>query len=131
VNLSNMTLQAIFDHVAAHLLTQNAKAIDDTGACRYRDGTRKCAVGACIDDSEYEQGMEGATIGLEGSSAASMVRDALGIMLDDPRTHLLSELQQIHDSSPVVLWPRHLSVIARNEGLSSEVVTRFTSPPSA
>lgn len=48
---TNMNAQEIFEKVAAHLLSQNAQALDKGGNCLYRDPSGKaCAVGCLIPD---------------------------------------------------------------------------------
>ena len=50
------TSQEVFDVVAKHLLTQNAKSMDDPWdeMCAYRgENGRRCAVGALIPDDLY------------------------------------------------------------------------------
>lgn len=52
--------QEVFDAVVHHLLTQQAKAADDDGACLYRGPKgRTCAVGCLILDEDYSGAMEG------------------------------------------------------------------------
>jgi hypothetical protein len=46
-----MTKQEIFDKVAAHLLTQRKRCVNQTGDCVYRsDDGLKCAAGCLIPD---------------------------------------------------------------------------------
>lgn len=109
--------QAVFDQVARHLLTQNAKAWvrSTTGeyACRYRtpDGL-KCAVGCLIADAEYTPMMEG--------------KGAYGVARDYARSarhvHMLTRLQQVHDRSDVKDWPEELRGVAEALGLNTDVL---------
>ena len=50
--------QEIFDKVAKHLLTQNERAVNASGRCKYRINGLKCAAGILISDSDYLPEME-------------------------------------------------------------------------
>ena len=96
-------LQAIYDHVAAHLLRQGRPAIDEdekgSVKCCYRspDGDR-CAIGALIPDARYKRVLEG----IWGPGVLA----GLGLLPWDeaedysaPRTCLLEALQRLHDAA--------------------------------
>lgn len=119
------TAQEVFDQVASHLLTQNAKSVARLGdgyACAYRgaDGM-KCAAGCLIGDDEYRPEMEGAAwcsmtkseFQYPGSDPHEAIRGLA------PRDHLnlISDLQIVHDSYDVPDWRRLLAKTARDHGL--------------
>lgn len=118
------SLQDIFTKVATHLLKQNKQAkFGDTCAYRAEDGS-KCAVGCIITDSCYSEELEG-----HGVCALS-VRKALvcsGVEIDaetgdgrvescpfyaEPTFKLLTQLQNLHDASPVNQWKHRLKDVA-------------------
>lgn len=108
-----MNTQEIFDTVANHLLTQNARAMrDNVGGCAYRgkDGLT-CAVGCLIADEFYDPALEG-----EGVSADEVVQalnESLGMPIGDREQDLLGHLQRIHDNEQVENWPKELKYIAQ------------------
>lgn len=112
--LSSATAQEVFDQVANHLLTQNAKSITD-GNCHYRslDGLM-CAAGCLIDDDEYTENMEGE---LWPSALKLTVKSTI------LRAHskLIQSLQNLHDTRDVNNWRIGLVEIARKFKLSSKV----------
>lgn len=113
--LPQATAQQVFDKVARHLLTQNARATNGT-SCKYLEGSLKCAAGCLIDENEYKTTFENASWSvLEGRG-------------DVPKEHadMIRELQRIHDTYDNVLsWPYHLRRFAGEEGLSCSVVDEF------
>lgn len=46
-------LRKIFNTVSKHLLTQNRKAVNDVGNCKYRYGNLKCAAGCLMIHDRY------------------------------------------------------------------------------
>lgn len=113
-----MTPQEIFNKVAKHLLTQNAKSELPPGGpalCTYRtpEGL-SCAVGCLISDEVYN-------LSLEGHAAASQpvllaLRDS-GIPINAPTEKLLEDLQNLHDYTPPHLWPVGLEEVAMDHNL--------------
>jgi hypothetical protein len=121
-----MTKQEIFDKVATHLLTQNAKSIVGSGVdsfCRYRgENGMKCAVGVLISDDEYRECFE-------GHSASSVVRRSrrhpdLRRLVD--HMDFLDAIQSIHDYADVGDWPESLKQLAVEHALNSDVVVKMT-----
>lgn len=109
-----MTPQEIFDKVATHLLTQNAKSKDPKGpTCLYRGPEgRTCAIGHLIPDEVYAKGMEG--------SAFSNLMEVWVMRLPvwfPANRQLLSALQRCHDSLDVDHWRSRLAEIADDFGL--------------
>jgi hypothetical protein len=92
-----MTPQMIFDKVVDHLYTQGKPASDASG-CLYRhaseDGNLACAVGALIQDHEYESSMErrGVNYILDTYPQLQHLKE---------NTDLLYDLQRSHDGSVV------------------------------
>lgn len=117
-----MTDREIFNFVKNHLLTQNARAVNEDApgtGCAYRtpDG-KKCAVGCLITDGEYTSLIEGAIVGslrLEygqwvggGFASSGALAEALNrsnIPATPDTHHLLDCLQRIHDSHEPHQWP--------------------------
>ena len=108
--INEFSLDAIIQHIAHHLILQNARA--HNGGCVYRDAKtgNKCAVGCIISDEEY-------TPEFEKMGILNRVFDAFNIEKD--RRYLLDELQRIHDRCMVLEWPDKLIRIAYNKGLDT------------
>jgi len=117
------TQQEIFDIVSNHLLTQNEKAENGTDLCVYRseDGL-KCAIGCLIPDDEYDDNIEGISIGafvcenLELDSKEKLVllnnilkKEAIDV---DEYFGLLKDLQNVHDFHDVEDWYWSLEKVA-------------------
>lgn len=112
--LEKATPQEVFDQVARHLLTQNAKAYDESrDRCMYRTGRLKCAAGCLIADDEYQQRFEG--IG----SWPSLVEEGIA-----PAAHmtLISRLQDVHDHGEPDQWHHDLALIAMDFKLNTKVL---------
>jgi hypothetical protein len=124
--------QALFNHVATHLIKQGRRSVRN-GQCAYRgnDGTR-CAAGCLIDDAQYTAEMEGrsvfaqdilpcinASIGREiGGTDLCMARGSRwGSLPTDLEIKMLQKMQVIHDGIDVDAWPEHLRAIAVEFGL--------------
>lgn len=115
------TAQELFDQVATHLLTQNAKSIayssaNDGVSCRYRgpNGLR-CAIGIFIPDDQYEPWMEGEVV------TTDLVWKATG--LPSHLDTLARALQQVHDENPVEAWVGALRYVAFDFQLSTAALT--------
>jgi hypothetical protein len=117
-----MTNQEMYDRVARHLLTQQARAVvpvtpgrlgidgnvlSSVESCRYRTPSGlKCAIGCLIPDDKYQESMEGAGIGSRPAIAAAIgIRGAEQLML-------AAKLQVIHDSWLVESWAARLKMLA-------------------
>ncbi len=132
-----MTLQEIFDKVAAHLLTQKSKSTakhpsksDDGEICAYRgEGGKMCAVGCLIPDDNYNFGLE------RNVARSAVVMTALeksGVLslspnggMDGKRSQLLMELQQIHDGRATDDWKHCLWMLASRRGLEHTILDKF------
>lgn len=104
-----MNEQEIFDTVANHLLTQNAKA-QDGFHCRYRtkDGL-KCAIGCLIKEEDYKPEMEYHLADGPRISELSYLKSVKG--------SFLRKLQFIHDIWNVADWKIQLERFAKKENL--------------
>lgn len=114
-----MTDREIFEHVKAHLLTQNKKALSRGmyGACVYRtDSGLRCAVGCLITDAAYHPGIEGEHIYniipehnrwvslLERAEILAGVFNRSNIPARSSTRNLLHRLQHLHDEYEVGEW---------------------------
>lgn len=110
-----MTAQEIFDKVATHLLTQNAKAWDDAAsACAYRDEHgRACAVGCMFTDA---QAAELIRLGLNSSWLLDLPEEITTLFTG--HLDLVSALQNVHDGYQVSEWPCRLRRVAEDYHLS-------------
>lgn len=131
--LVDLTKQEIFDRVAQHLFTQNEKALDEKGQCKYRflkeDGiVLKCAAGAIIPDEYYHERFEkkmfhecdhNELIG----SVQSLSRELFGFpMVNKDHEHLVHELQLVHDQWSLEEWTGKLLAISVRYNLNSEIL---------
>lgn len=112
-----MILQTVFDTVAKHLLTQNAKSLSDHETCVYRSKSGlKCAVGCLIADEYYHPELEGGSVyNLDVVVAVMATIDplqTLPIVEREEIARLLRHLQKIHDSFEPETWPMHLVDLA-------------------
>lgn len=142
--MTTLTLQEVFDKVAAHLLTQNARSgkypfgdetDEDNFECQYRgENGRMCAVGCLISNDKYHPGFEGLAVHAAESSPFSRtwdgsteLREALldaGVNVDDEATMgLLITMQELHDSIAVTRWAEHLVIIGGQHALDLSVLT--------
>lgn len=108
--LPQATAQEVFDHVAAHLLKQNQKAINLDGLCMYRTPSGlKCAAGCLIGDDEY-------TSEFEGESWSVLAEDQR--LVPDNHFDLIFALQGIHDLDDPSIWQEKLSILACQLGFT-------------
>lgn len=88
IKLNVETNQEAFDAVVRHLRKQNRQASWD-GACAYRTPPGgRCAIGALIDDDQYNKT-------IEGQSIRELIADR--VVDTDISDGLLVELQVLHD----------------------------------
>ena len=132
-NLHTKSLQEVFDYVAAHMLTQNARSLlpDGSGrAYRGQDG-RMCAVGCLMSGDEYEvidsvfrRGCVPGTAegeSVEGSRWVAVCRAMVHAGITCPSEDmqmLLTGLQRVHDRYNTRDWPQILSSTAAAHGLT-------------
>lgn len=148
----SMTAQEVFDAVATHLLTQNARSVteDSPGTCLYRGPEgRKCAIGALIPDSLYRPEIENVPSNLffdvayrdvenvnqwtsskDGkttlfSPEIQLVLLRIGVRIGLDNASLCTQLQFIHDNAYVDDWPDKLREVAKRRGLSYDVVDQI------
>lgn len=106
-----MTKQAIFNKVYRHATTQKSKAMDSSGGYVYlAPNGAKCFIGCLISKRNYKPEMEGRGI---------FVLKAQGLLPKHLEEHalFLSELQNIHDYSPLSVWKHKLARKAKDFGL--------------
>lgn len=97
------TLQEIFDIVSTHLLTQNARSVNDEHTCMYRgENGMKCAAGILIPDDQYAREYEFTS--WDKLQAEKLVPSQF---CDEIR-----ELQKIHDNLSPEDWPNRLKRFA-------------------
>lgn len=106
--LPQATAQQVFDQVATHLLTQNAKSENEEGYQYHSDsGLMMCAAGCLIAATEWDESLE--------------LNDWTSLVLRDrvPEEHaeLISALQHVHDSTGTHAWPDRLAHVAKEHGL--------------
>jgi hypothetical protein len=120
-----MNTQELFDKVAKHLLTQNAKALDSRGGCVYRAADGKmCAVGCLIDDKHYASDLEGKGISIDeiDTDVCTAVIQSIGSPLDPHQLHMLQDLQSVHDDISPEEWPEELHNFAEEYDLSTAIL---------
>jgi hypothetical protein len=120
-----MNTQELFDKVATHLLTQNAKAQDALGGCVYKaDDGKMCAVGCLIDAKFYNGDLEGKGISMGDSGMAvyNAVRYSIGDDITPRQVRMLQDLQDIHDDYPTEDWPEELQNLAEEYDLSTAIL---------
>ncbi len=119
-----MNAQAVFDHVARHVLTQRRRCRRNDN-CLYRDGSgAACAIGALIPQSCYVPQMEDRNLfGLVQWCWASPFpqHHALAHCLYEHQI-LLTRLQRLHDSCEPANWPYLLREIATDARLCTRVI---------
>lgn len=111
-----MNRQEIFDKVAKHLLTQNARS-EDGESCLYRseDGLM-CAVGCLIKDEHYSVALENQSVSHESVNHALNLS---GVETDSVTTEMLEDLQTLHDGiHPLRYDERIMSIDEWSLGLS-------------
>lgn len=123
--LANATAQQVFDQVALHMLTQQAKALtlDKYGepACAYRGerGTM-CAAGCLISDEEMERLYDWCGHNYNtGAGWRTLIN--IGFAPEEHRG-LISALQDVHDNGSIQNWPDDLKKVAKARGLNTNVI---------
>lgn len=111
----SMTEQEVFDTVKKHLLTQNKKAKNGSGAiCLYRTPNGlKCAIGCMIPDDKYVSRMEDTSVHI-------LLFMYPGLPFANVDKKFLVSLQDIHDykHNKVEDWPRLLEEFAIEHNLT-------------
>ena len=111
-----MNRQQIYDTAARHLLTQNKKALNVAGSCRYHsDDGYKCAIGCLIPDELYRTEMEGEDI--EGLLIIEPKLEPI-LLNDGNNLDFLEELQIIHDCIFPEKWEKELRKFAKRYNLT-------------
>jgi hypothetical protein len=109
-----MTDQEIFDKVITHLRKQG-KASENGDGCWYRttDG-KSCAVGCLIQDSDYNESMEG--LRLRGLLEKFPNNPSISKMT--AHQDLLGRLQHIHDTYSTDRWEDEWEFVAQYKHLT-------------
>lgn len=106
--------QQMFDKVAKHLLTQNAKS-----RCLYRSQEgMMCAIGCLIPDDLYSPNMEGIWV-------ERLVAYFPELEKFIPDLALADRLQSIHDVCASSRWRGELRRAAKDFHLSDKILKRF------
>ena len=111
-----MDMVEVFNKVEAHLLAQGVKSIRKQSEymCAYRGtGGLSCAVGCLIKDEAYNKGLEGIAMWADEKEEdrQTLLEEALinsGIDLKPTTTHMLSDLQYLHDRKKPKDWKQEL-----------------------
>lgn len=114
-----VTNQQIFDKVATHLLTQQARASDAKDNCRYRQDGLKCAVGCLIPDDRYSADIEGGSVNT--LAARGRLDEVLGFEVGKT-LYLLRALQHVHDDIAVSSWKSELILLAKLFDLNTDAI---------
>jgi len=119
-----MTLQTLFDTVATHLITQNARSILLSGGerCAYfGPAGLQCAVGCLMDPAKYSSDLEGQSI--EYAEVRDALRDDVAALVrhDAHARFLLRDLQDLHDHVSPENWREQLESIADDYRLTTPV----------
>ena len=120
--LPEASLQDIFNQVAKHLLTQNAKSqrISNVGKsfCAYRgEEGRQCAIGCLIADEEYKFAMDGSG----DTSFMGLAIAGYFPTVKRKRANFLRRLQFIHDSHDPDKWEERLLQFAIDYNLEWQI----------
>lgn len=111
-----MDRQSVFNTVAKHLLTQNARAADEDGKCFYRaPNGMKCAMGALIPDELYKPTMENKEASYVCNNYPEIAQH-LGVETMEDRA-FLNNLQRLHDYKDPSLWRIALANFAARHSL--------------
>lgn len=142
MNKTLMSIQAMFNKAATHLLEQGQQSlVMDGGAerCLYRaPNGNMCAVGPLIPTRLYRAFLEnkGVTASeiTEVLAAAGVLPDPITITFEqrrdyDLRLKILGALQNIHDFAKPVYWMYKLNELAEFYGLNTEAI--FWNMPSS
>ncbi|MGF6792729.1 hypothetical protein [Paraburkholderia sp. 35.1] len=129
--LARMDAQAVFNHVARHLLAQGAPSTSRTTEDRlYRgQGGRACAIGSVIPDSVYSAAFEhnripGLLMRLDTPEFRTERHETFAAFLL-AHAALLTGLMDVHDLAPPRLWPSALRTLAAMFGLSTAAIDRI------
>jgi hypothetical protein len=112
-----MNMLEVFNKVEAHLLAQGVRSIRKSliqDTCAYRGaGGLRCAVGCLIKDAFYSRSLEGIAMWADEKEEdrQTLLEEALinsGIDLKPTTTHMLSDLQYLHDRKNPKDWKQEL-----------------------
>ena len=132
-----LTCQQIFDQAVAHLFCQGRAALLPRGGGAYRGYCGGCPVGSFIKPSDYMSAIEGVPVRYIGKQSLDAIPAYMDVgvaalrrallrarinVYDADAVELLSCLQNVHDVFGRWEWRERLLTIAREFGLSDELV---------
>lgn len=119
-----MNAQEIYDKVAVHLLTQNAKSKrpraghpDAPPVCAYRGAEGRCCAAGCLLTLEEAEKADHLDEGVWGA-----VIQVMDLSRFANHTTLIEELQGVHDENEVEQWGVELAKLAEKHNLSTAVL---------
>lgn len=116
-NLAEATEQQIFDQVAAHLLKQGVRSVDDQTRCLYRGPNGlMCAAGCLIADEEYKP---------EFDIRGSWTRMVESKAVTNKHEYFIGMLQSMHDNKrDTESFSELLVAFAKNHNLDGSVLNQ-------
>ncbi|WP_028217660.1 hypothetical protein [Paraburkholderia oxyphila] len=132
-----LTYQQIFDHAVQHLFCQGRAALLPLGGGAYRGYCGGCPVGSLIKPSDYTTAIEGVPVRYIGKQSLDAIPAYMDVgiaalrrallrsrinVYDPVAIELLSCLQNVHDVFGKWEWRERLLTIARQFGLSDDLV---------
>ena len=110
-----MNILQVFKKVEDHLLSQGEQSMKyPFDVCAYRgEYGMSCAIGCLIKDEFYYEGLEGIAMWADEKEEdrQMLLEEALiksGIDLNSTMTHMLSDLQSLHDTVRPEVWKQRL-----------------------
>ena len=101
------TTRDLINYVRNHLVAQDERCVNESGSCRYRFGTKSCAIGCLIDDDLYSEEFEGGSvIRCEVTMAIQITHR---IALSNSQLRVLRKLQYIHDEREPKHWSTYIA----------------------
>jgi hypothetical protein len=111
--------QETFNRVAAHLIAQNEKCVDEYGNCRLRIGKLRCSIGCLISDEEFERADR------ESSPSDPFLGFYNVTHRDGHHEELIDGLRDLHDDYPTRCWRAELQGLAFRHDLDPSMVDRI------
>jgi len=101
------TTRDLIDYVRNHLVAQGERCANEHGNCRYRFGTKSCAVGCLIDDDLYSEEFEGGSV--LRCEVTMAIQITHRIALSNTQLRVLRKLQYIHDEREPKHWSMYIA----------------------
>jgi len=96
------TTRDLINYVRNHLVAQDERCTNEHGNCRYKCGTKSCAIGCLIDDDLYSKDFEGSSV--MHCNVQMAINVTHRIALSDEQLRVLRKLQFIHDERDPKHW---------------------------